>query len=129
MYHRQSMLTIKFSHIHDQRILVFIGILWYLLVKTATNLDPRWIGATQSSINTNPSLWHKRRSASIQLTRWTLIYKVIEIRVQISEMKFIKYKNVTIWNDYYQYVKYDTNIGLGEYQWNETTLTLIWLNL
>ncbi len=35
----------------------------------------------------------------------TLIYKVIEIRVQISEMKFIKYKNVTIANYYYKYLK------------------------
>ncbi len=89
--------------------------LWYLLAKTATNLDPRWIGETQSSINTNPSLGHKRRSVSIQLTRRTVIYKVIEIRVQISEYRFIKYKNVTIWNDYYEYLKYDKNMGLGEY--------------
>ncbi len=79
--------------------------------------------------NTIPSLGHKRRSVSIQLTRWTLIYKVIEIRVQISEIKFIKYENVTIWNDYYQYLKYDKNLGLGEYQCKETTLTLIQLNL
>ncbi len=97
-------------------------VLWYLSVKTATNLEPKWIGATQSSINTNLSLGHKQRSVSIQLTRRTLVYKVIEIRVQISEIKFIKYKNVTIWNDYYQYFKYDTNIGLGEYQCKETTL-------
>ncbi len=57
------------------------------------------------------------------------IYKVIEIRVQISEYKFISYKNMTIWNDYYQYTKYDKNKWLGEYQFKETTLTLIWLNL
>ncbi len=104
-------------------------ILLYLSAKTATNLDPWLIGATQSSINTNPSLGHRRKSVSIQLTRWTLIYKVIEIRVQISEIKFIKYKNVTIWNDYYQYLKYDKNLGLGEYQCKDTTLIFILLNL
>ncbi len=97
--------------------------------KTATNQDPRWIGETQRSININPSLGHKWRSVSIQLTRRTLIYKVIKIRVQISEMTFIKYKNLKIWNDCYQYIKYDKNIGLGEYQCKETTLTLKWLNL
>ncbi len=76
-----------------------------------------------------PSLGHKRRSVSIQLTRRTLIYKVIEIMVQISEKKFIKYKNVTISNDYYQCLKYGKNKGLGECQYKETTLPLIQLNL
>ncbi len=77
----------------------------------------------------NPSLGHKQRNVSIQLTRRTLIYEVIEIRVQISEYKFIKDKNVTIRNGYYQYLKYDKNIGSGVYQCKKTTLTLIRLNL
>ncbi len=103
--------------------------LWYLSVKTVTNFDPRWTGVTQSSNNTNPSLGHKLRNVSIQLTRRKMIYKVIEIKVEISEIKFIKYKNITIWNDYYQCLKYDKNLGLREYQCKETTLWLIRLNL
>ncbi len=110
-------------------LITYVMLLWYLSAKTATNIDPRWIGETQNLINTNPCLGHKQRSVSIPLTRGTLIYKVIEIRVKISEIKIIKYKNVTIWNDNNQYLKYDSNLGLGEYQCKETTLTLIWLNL
>ncbi len=110
----------------SSRALETMAPLRYWLVKTATNLHSRWIGATQDSINMNPSLGHKRRSGSIQLTRQTLIYKVIEIRFQISEIKFIKYKNITISNDCYQYLKYDKNLGLGEYQCKEIILPLKW---
>ncbi len=47
-----------------------------------------------------PKPWHKQRSVSIRLPRRTLISKVIQIRVHISEIKFIKYKNVTISKNY-----------------------------